>query len=62
MLGRTVANREYPLKLRMDNGLELLSLTLAQCAEEHGVILEFIKSCKPTQNALIEQFNRTYRT
>ena len=62
VLDRIVANREYPLKLRMDNGPELISLTLAQWAEEHDVTLEFIKPGKPTQNAFIEWFNRTYRT
>ncbi len=46
----------------MDNGLELVSLALAQWAEEHDVQLEFIKPGKPTQNAFIERFNRTYRT
>jgi len=48
VLDRIVANRCYPLKLRMDNGPELISLTLAQWAEEHGVALEFIRSGKPT--------------
>ncbi|PXW52269.1 putative transposase [Grimontella sp. AG753] len=62
VLDRIVANRGYPLKLRMDNGPELISLTLAQWAEEHGVALEFIKPGKPTQNAFIERFNRTWRT
>ncbi len=62
VLDRIVANRGYPQKLRMDNGPELVSLTLAQWAEEHGVMLEFIKPEKPTQNAFIERFNRTYRT
>ena len=42
VLDRIVANRGYPLKMRMDNGPELVSLTLAQWAEEHGVQLEFI--------------------
>lgn len=60
VLDRIVANRGYPLKIRMDNGPELISLTLAQWAEEHSVILEFIKPGKPTQNAFIERFNRTY--
>ena len=59
VLGRIVANRGYPLKMRMDNGPELVSLTLAQWAEEHGVMLEFIRPGKPTQNAFIERFNRT---
>ncbi|MNC01055.1 Integrase core domain protein [compost metagenome] len=59
VLDRIVANRGYPLKMRMDNGPELISLALAQWAEDHGVMLEFIK---PGQNAFIERFNRTYRT
>lgn len=62
VLDRIVANRGYPLKMRMDNGPELISLVLAQWAEEHGVQLEFIRPGKPTQNAFIERFNRTYRT
>lgn len=62
VLDRIVANRGYPLKMRMDNGPELISLTLAQWAEEHSVMLEFIRPGKPTQNAFIERFNRTYRT
>lgn len=52
VLDRIVANRGYPLKMRMDNGPELVSLTLAQWAEEHGVMLEFIRPGKPTQNAV----------
>ncbi|MCS2164480.1 IS3 family transposase [Scandinavium manionii] len=62
VLDRIVANRGYLRKMRMDNGPELVSLALAQWAEEHGVLLEFIKPGKPTQNAFIERFNRTYRT
>ncbi|XFU48805.1 IS3 family transposase [Klebsiella pneumoniae] len=62
VLDRIVANRVYPLKMRMDDGPELVSRALAQWAEEHGVQLEFIKPGKPTQNAFIERFNRTYRT
>lgn len=46
----------------MNNGQALISLTLAQWAKEHGVILEFIRPNKPTQNALIERFNQTYRS
>lgn len=62
VLDRIVANRGYPLKMRMDNRPELISLTLAQSAEDHGVMLEFIRPGKPTQNAFIERFNRPYRT
>ncbi len=62
VLDRIVAHHGYPLKLRMDNGPEFISLILAQWAEDHGVQLEFIQPGKPTQNAFIERFNRTYRT
>lgn len=62
VLDRIVTNRGYPLKMRMDNGPELVSLTLAQWAGEHGVILKSIKQVKPIQNAFIERFNRTCRT
>lgn len=45
----------------MDNGPERVLLALAQWTEEHGILLEFIKPGKPTQNAFIEYFNRKYR-
>ncbi|HCI4280028.1 TPA: transposase [Klebsiella variicola subsp. variicola] len=50
------------LKLQIDNGPEPLQLTLEQWAKEHGMILGFIKSGKPTQNAFTERFNLTYLT
>ncbi|EBT2497838.1 TPA: IS3 family transposase [Salmonella enterica subsp. enterica serovar Bahrenfeld] len=62
VLDRIAANRGYPVMLRMDNGPEFISLTLAEWAEQHAVKLEFIRPGKPTQNAFIERFNRTYRT
>lgn len=61
VLDRVAAWRGYPEKLRVDNGLELTSVKLAQWAEEHSVSLEFIQPGKPTQNSFVERFNRTYR-
>lgn len=61
VLERIVAWRGYPNKLRMDNGPELVSTTLAEWAEDHNIELEFIKPGKPTQNSYVERFNRTYR-
>ncbi|RBP57046.1 integrase-like protein [Brenneria salicis ATCC 15712 = DSM 30166] len=62
VLDRIVADRGCPHKLRMDNGPEFISLALDEWAESRNVELEFIKPGKPTQNAFIERFNRTYRT
>ena len=61
VLDRVVVWRGYPSKLRMDNGPELISTTLADWAEAHTIELEFIQPGKPTQNSYIERFNRTYR-
>jgi putative transposase len=38
-LERIAAERGYPLKLRLDNGPELVSVALAEWAEKHGVTL-----------------------
>jgi len=62
VLDRIFAHRGYPLKLRIDNGPEFISLILSQWAEDHGVQLESIQAGKPTQNTFIERFNRIYRT
>lgn len=62
VLERIVSWRGYPAKIRMDNGPEFISVTLADWADDHGVQLEFIKPGKPTQNSYVERFNRTYRT
>ena len=48
VLERVVASRGYPSKLRMDNGPEFISATLAEWAEDHNIELDFIKPGKPT--------------
>ena len=59
VLDRIAAWRGYPKRLRLDNGPELISVAMAQWAEDHGAQLEFIKPDKPMQNGYIERFNRT---
>ena len=61
VLERIIAWRGYPVKLRMDNGPEFISIALADWAEHHSIELEFIKLGTPTQNSYVERFNRTYR-
>ncbi len=53
VLERVAAWRGYPQKLRLDNGPEMISIALAQWAEERGVSLEFIRPGKPMQNGFI---------
>ena len=62
VLERIVAWRGYPVKIRMANGPEFISVTLADWADKNDIQLEFIKPGKPTQNSYVERFNRTYRT
>lgn len=61
MLERVAAWRGYPAKVRMDNGPEFIAVALADWADQHDVMLEFIEPGKPMQNGFIERFNRSYR-
>jgi len=61
ILDRIAAWRGYPDKLRLDNGPECVSTTLAEWAECYGVELKFIQPGRPMQNGFIERFNGSYR-
>ena len=55
-------SRPLPVQIRVDNGPELVSAKLEAWCESHRVRLHHIQPSKPTQNAYIERFNRTFRT
>jgi len=50
-----------PKKIRVDNGSEFISKVLDKWAYDNGVILDFSRPGKPTDNAYIESFNRSFR-
>jgi len=53
--------RGYPETIRCDNGPELISRNFLEWAQKHEVLLRYIEPGKPSQNAFIERFNRSYR-
>lgn len=62
VLEELIALHGAPRSIRCDNGPELTSLALTAWCERRGIALRYIQPGKPSQNAFIERFNRTYRT
>ena len=50
-----------PQSIRLDNEPELRSAQMTEWCEEKQIELRYIQPGKPSQNAFIERFNRTYR-
>lgn len=61
VLDQVAEERGYPRKLRSDNGPEFVAQAMANWAEDNEVQLIPIQPGKPTQNAYIERYNRTFR-
>ena len=51
----------YPKTIRVDQGTEFVSRDLDLWAYENGVVLDFSRPGKPTDNAFIEAFNGKFR-
>lgn len=60
-LEKVVGWRGLPERLRVDNGPEFIAQALETWCEDNSVELQFIARGKPSQNAYVERFNRTYR-
>jgi putative transposase len=60
-LEKLIQWRGKPEKIRVDNGPEFIANRMEEWCNQKEIDFKFIQKGKPSQNAFIERFNRSYR-
>lgn len=58
---RLIEQHGKPQQIRCDNGPEFVSYIFIDYCKRSGIDIKYIQPGKPTQNAYIERFNRSFR-
>jgi len=61
VMERLRQQRDLPQRIQTDNGSEFISIVMDHWAYGHGVVMDYSRPGKPTDNPSIESFNGSFR-